>query len=128
MKKTKILITGLKPNTDYQFQVTATNDLLRSMATTRGLMTQESKAKIGATGGMAGSAFSLLLVGGAVEKMGDGKLSAGKKLALSVVTLPISLMCAPVTVPVGVVWGARYMMKDYCYSGDLSPECDDEKP
>ena len=31
-KKTKILITGLKSETDYLFRVTATNDLIKSVA------------------------------------------------------------------------------------------------
>jgi len=47
---------------------------------------------------------------------------------LSVLIFPERCLyvCASVTAPVGAVWGARYMIKDYCYNGDLSPGSEDE--
>ena len=64
-KKTKILITGLKSSgllsdTQYQFRVTATNDLIKSMATTQDSSTMESKAVTGAIGGGLGAIAFLL--------------------------------------------------------------------
>ena len=46
-KKTKILITGLKSDTWYQFRVTATSDLIRSMAATQDPGTLLSEAIYG---------------------------------------------------------------------------------
>ncbi len=125
-KKTKILITGLKSGTVYQFRVTATNDLIKSVATTQCSLTKESKAMMGAIGGGAGAlAFALSPVLGYVA-MTEGGMSTRKIVAISVATAPISLICAPVTATVGGVWAAREMIKDERDWGDLSPGSDDE--
>ncbi len=126
-KKTKILITGLKSDTDYQFRITATNDLIKSVAATHDSWTMESKAKMGAlAGGVGAITLSLMPVAAAIANVTAEDMSGGKIVAISVATLPISLICAPVTATVGGVWIAREVIKDGCYSGDLSPESDDE--
>ncbi len=126
-KKTKILITGLKSNTDYQFRVTATNDLIKSVATTQNSWTYESKAKVGAiAGGKGAVVFALSPVIG-YESMTGRYMSVRKVVAISVAIAPLSLICAPVTATVGGVWAAREEINQIrCYSGDLSPESDDE--
>ena len=101
-KKTKILITGLKSGTEYQFRVTATNYLIKSVAIMQDSQTQVSKAAAGALGCTLGGLVALLVFG----------------------------ICAPALLPVAVpmlgVRGARDMIEDECYEGDLSPESDDE--
>ncbi len=126
-KKTKILITGLKSDTDYQFRITATNDLIKSVAATHDSCTMESKAKMGAlAGGVGAITLSMMPVAAAIANVTAEDMSGGKIVAISVATLPISLICAPVIATVGGVWIAREVIKDGCYSGDLSPESDDE--
>ena len=126
-KKTKILITGLKSGTEYQLRVTATNDLIKSVATTQDSCTRMSKAKVGAFGGGFGAVMFLLApVAVSYVAMTYEDTSAGKFVAISVATAPISLICAPVSATVGGVLGARDSIKADCYSGDLSPESDDE--
>ena len=46
-------------------------------------------------------------------------------LTLATLACPLSIVCAPVTVPVAAVWFATKRVKEGCYSGDLSPESDD---
>ena len=53
-KKTKILITRLKSETHYQFRVTATNDLIKNVATTQKSHARRSKVMMGAVGGGLG--------------------------------------------------------------------------
>ena len=121
-RKTKILITGLKSDTQYQFRVTATNDLIKSVATTEGSCTNESKAKIGVTCGCDRAIFFLLApVSMLLAIKTDRDIDAETFAAITTFTLPISLICAPVTVPVGAVWAARDNIKMNCYIGDLSP-------
>ena len=124
-KKTKILITGLKSGTEYQFRVTATNDLIKSVATTQHSDKVASKAKLVALCGVLGAVvFALSPVLG-YQFMTEGDMSTRKIVAISVATAPISLICAPVTATVGAVWAAREFIKEL-YDGDLSPESDDE--
>ncbi len=126
-KKTKILITGLKSGTKYQFRVTATNDLIKSVTITQDSQTLWSKAKMGAIAGGAGAiGLSLMPVALAIHVMSDKKMSIKMAVAISVATAPISLICAPVTATVGGVWFARQMINLCYHSGDLSPESDDE--
>ena len=135
-KKTKILITGLNSNTEYQFQVTATNDLIKSMATTQQSETKWSKAGTlglaGVVGGVVGSLSLPTAVALAIDKKGVEDYSDKLPVAtmvivglLNIPTLPISIVCAPVVAPAMAVWFARKMVKE-CYDGDLSPESDDE--
>ena len=93
-KKTQTLITGLKSNTDYQFRVTATNDLIKSVATTQDSWTVMSKAKMGARGGGAGAFAFLLAPIAATYVIMTGHMSGKKAIAVSVATAPISLMCS----------------------------------
>ena len=124
-KKTKILITGLKSGTEYQFRVTATNDLIKSVATTQHSDKVVSKAELVALCGVLGAVvFALSPVLG-YQFMTEGDMSTRKIVAISVATAPISLICAPVTATVGAVWAAREFIKEL-YDGDLSPESDDE--
>ena len=126
-KETKILVTGLKSETDYQFRVTATNDLIKSQATTQDSSTMESKAVTGAIGGGLGAiAFLLSPVVTSYEAMTGEVMSMKKEVAISVAMAPIGIICAPVIATVGGVWRARKVIKDHCYRGDLSPESDDE--
>ncbi len=133
-KKTKILITGLKFNTQYQFQIAATNDLIKSMVNTQDSHTHWSKALVGAGSGIAACLTSPLIFGAIssalMEKMSASEWSRGKKVAIygasCVATLPIGVISAPVVAPVFAVWVAREFIKEECYWGDLSPESDDE--
>lgn len=78
-KRTKILTAGLKPGTVYHFQITATNDLIKSMPATGYSWTQESKAKVVAISGTAACTFSLILfritVASLIERMKNKELS-----------------------------------------------------
>ena len=49
-----------------------------------------------------------------------------KSAATSIAFIPVSFLCAPVVAPVAAVWCATKSNKEQCYSGDLSPESDDE--
>ena len=60
-KKTQILITGLKSDTKYQFKVTATNELIKSMAIMQDSQTQMLKATAGALGGLLGGLSALII-------------------------------------------------------------------
>ena len=111
----------------YHLSVTATNDLIKSVATTEGSCTKESKAKIGVTeGGIGAMLFLLSLASMLLAINTDRDISADILAAITLFTLPISLIFAPVTVPVGAVWAARDNIKMTCYIGDLSSESDDE--
>ena len=129
-KKTKILITGLKSNTRYEFRVIATNDLVKSMARRHNSCTMESKAKMGAYGGGIGTALFLLNPVAFARINSGGSADEDSSIKDIVTTLvsssPISLFCAPVTVAVAAVTFARNTVKEECYRGDLSPESDRE--
>ena len=119
-KKTKILITGLKSNTQYQFNVAATNDLIKSVATKQYSCTMDSRAEKGIAGSIEGSMASLF----PITFWNDDK-TTHIVLTLATLACPLSIVCAPVTVPVAAVWFATKRVKEGCYSGDLSPESDD---
>ena len=103
------------------------HDLIKSVATTEGSCTNESKAKIGVTEGGIGAILFLLSPASMLLAINtDRDISADILAAITLFTLPISLICAPVTVPVGAVWTARDNIKMTCYIGDLSSESDDE--
>ena len=106
-KKTKTIIAGLKSNTHYQFQVTATNDLTKSEPTTQSLCTQQSKAFVGATGGVVGTVFSPVLLWGFFGSDEYCKEGVAKSAATSMAFIPVSFLCAPVVAPVAAVRCAR---------------------
>ena len=92
------------------------------MATTHNSLTVESKAKWGAIGGGTGAVIFLLAPVAATYFMIDDKdmMTTGIAVAISVGTVPISLIHAPVAAPVGAVWLGRDMIEELCYTGDLS--------
>ena len=142
-KKTKVLIIGLKSHNKYQFNVRATNSLLNSIGSVQGSETMKSKASNAAFGAFMGG-FGSAVLGGvalygakkAIEKYdrkesksdSDDNMTSGD-LALifggAVVTLPISLLLAPVTVPLFVVCAAA-VNATKSHQGDLTPVSDDE--
>ena len=118
-KKTKTLITGLKSDTDYEFVVTATNDLVKSVEKKTDAETKSSLTK----GALMGAAASIGVVAFLFEAVQGGTMSYGQTLA----TLIASILCAPVVAPVMAAWGVKEAMREQ-YSGDLSPESDDDRP
>ena len=124
-QNTKTLIVGLKSNIHYQFQVTATNVLTKSIATTQSSFTQQSKAFVGATGGVVGAVFSPVLVWAFFsDSEWSEKTGIAKSAAQSLAFIPAGLICAPVAAPVAAVWYATKSITEQCFSGDLSQECD----
>ena len=130
-KKTKILITGLKSDTYYQFTVTATNDLIKSLDTWESSLTKISKAYPGLTGSVKGGVdslsicrcFSDMLIEVITEKAWGYVPLFG---ALSLFDLSLILTCAPLIVRFGAAGGAWHKIKEECYYGDLSPGSDVE--
>ena len=69
--------------------MTATNDLVKSLATTQDSWAMESKAKVGALyGGIGAGVLTLFPVAIAIANMRDKELSTGKGVALEVATSP----------------------------------------
>ena len=141
-KKTKVLIIGLKSHNKYQFNVRATNSLLNSIGSVQGSETMKSKASNAAFGAFMGGFGSAVLGGVALygakkaiekydrkESKSDSDDMTSGDLALifggAVVTLPISLLLAPVTLPLLAVLCAVNETTD-SHKGDLTPVSDDE--
>ena len=113
-KKTKMLITGLKSDTEYEFQIEATNDLIKSAEKEWHDSTDTSPAK-------AIGISCPLLVGVLIAS----NFSENDKVlyAAGATSLPINLLIAPVTVPVFAYVLTRNEVK---FTGDVTPESDDE--
>ena len=136
-KKTKILITGLKSDREYQFRIIATNAMIKSMKRTMSghtVASDEEKidgAALGAGFGLSCGFLALFLW----KKLFDKPHSDIHTKALlgsiftvciaGVIFTPVSLALAPATIPVGMVWLSNKMVKEQCYRGDLDPESDD---
>ena len=111
-KKTKMLITRLKSDTEYEFHIVATNDLIRSAEKEQHGSTVTSMAEN--LGRMCPIFF-----GGIVAEICFGA-SNKVVVAAGVATLPINLLLAPVTLPVCV-----YLASEKRFTGDITPESDD---
>ena len=140
IKMTKALIVGLKSSHKYQFNVRATNSLLNSVESMQDSQTMNSKAANAAGGVFIGGLGSAMLGGMglyaakyAIEKYDrkerksdfDGIGEAVLLLGGAVATLPISLLLAPVSMPLFVVLGVIHQTRD-SHQGDLTPVSDDE--
>ena len=132
-KKTKMLITGLKSDKYYSFQVKATNDIIKSISEVDVEGTTPTKAEtvaVGAAfvGGVSLFAGGLLLSSAAPRSI---KYTTGIEVAAVITafaSIPLNIVVAPVVAPAIVV----YLLKNHGdeldnYEGDLTPESDEEK-
>ena len=132
-KKTKMLITGLKSDKYYSFQVKATNDIIKSIGKVDVEATTPTKAKtvaIGAAfvGGVSLLAGGLLLSEAAPRSIKHTTGVQVASLITAIASIPLNILVAPVVAPATVV----YLLKSEGhqldnYEGDLTPESDEEK-
>ena len=122
-EKTKLLVKGLKSNSNYEFQVIATNKTLMSLTSRVFLSTEISTAAAVGDGVLMGAGASLYLpitIGiahGAFRKGDDNlldgddddwsKTKAYSLLGLCIAAIPVSIVLAPVTLPVLTVASAK---------------------
>ena len=120
-KKTKAMIRGLKTHRKYEFNVTATNSLIKSLATSEKCTTEFSKAVTASIGGVLGIGVVPFVVMLLLDNSEKSKLSAAS-VGAAVATAPLALLLAPVTVPVGVFLGLHSKSEQ----DDLTPVSEDE--
>jgi hypothetical protein len=120
-KKTKALVTGLKAHRKYEFNIIATNSLIKSLATSEKCTTEFSKAVTASIGGVLGIGVVPFVVMLLLDNSEKSKLSAAS-VGAAVATAPLALLLAPVTVPVGVFWGLHSKSEQ----DDLTPVSEDE--
>ena len=141
-KRTKTLITGLKSNTSYEFQVIASNDLIKSVEAAKDSLTKKSKVAIVAKGisSLANAKFamnsfkvakSLTFVVYMANHYSDKRIKAldfvkDHDILFTAATLPANILFYPLTSAVvgGVL--VNYKLERDGRSGDLSPESDSE--
>ena len=131
--RTKTLVKGLKSGQNYTIQVTATNSLIASIASRRrfGTVSSVKVASDTAEGAVAGAFGALVLplvIGCAQESFSkntarviESKSKEYGLIALSIAALPVSIVLAPVTVPVLALVGASIEKKG-CSWGDLTED------
>jgi hypothetical protein len=120
-KKTKALVTGLKAHRKYEFNIIATNSLIKSLATSEECVTHLSKVVTASIGGVLGLGVVPFAVMSWLDNSEKPKLSAAAAGAAAA-TAPLALLLAPVTVPVGVFWGLHSKSEQ----DDLTPVSEDE--
>ena len=136
-EKTKLLVKGLKSNSSYEFQVIATNKTLMSLSSDVSRETQISTAAAvgmcaggGVLLGVLGSLFLPAAVGMTHEAFKEGDTEALEDisdtkskllLGLSIAALPISIVLAPVTLPVMTGAAAKWI-KDLSKPEELSDD------
>ena len=109
--KTRFMVRGLKTDTEYSFQVVAKNSTITSLAHGVSKETDMSPIVVGA---MMGAACSVCLP----QVINDlGEIKSEKKLflllGLSIVALPVSIVLAPVTLPIIAVAAAVHIKREY---------------
>ena len=109
----------------YYINVLATNSLIMSLITGGWYRTEQSTAATATEGGLKGGIkVSVELLDLLEDKM-DSDMSTAARVGLSAATVPLALLVAPVTVPVGIGY-ALYEAKDDLDLQDLSPVSEDE--
>ena len=109
-ENTKALITGLKSNTNYNFQVRATNESIENEEsyTTDKLLAWDAKhARMGAKCYHLPAFINLSWIAG---RGGYNSLVPAGKVARGA-TLPISILLAPITAPLGAVLAVNLLKK-----------------
>ena len=144
-KKTRVLVTGLKSDTHYQFQVIAFNDLIKSVETTEELITSKSKSEVVAEAiasqRIAKASMKISTLARVMDhdfetstssfylhvKTSTGMIRCYQEhsKAIAVATLPLGIASFPITFPLAVARVARKNFKNIIL-GDLSPVSDDE--
>ena len=131
-QKTQKLIEGLKPGKGYQFQVTATNEVIKSVATTKKFLSNTMAGIYSTLIGLVLSPIAYgLVIGNNLENRSDKEWSTSKKVAiygaLSAATLPFGLACPLETVSSMAVQNARLCLGSPFCTGDLSADSDDDE-
>ena len=106
-KKTKMLITGLKSDKFYSFEVKATNDIIKSISKVDMEDTNLTKAEVVALSAVAVGVTSVL--GGAllVSEFAPGtenKVVETAKVITGIATIPFNILVAPVVALTTVVY------------------------
>ena len=121
--KTKALITELKSDSKYEFQVIATNAFVMSAGTVEGCETEGSAAELaGWFAGLSLLAFPLVVEFAATrEKWLNDMTVAGGLIrgGLCLAFWPVGIALAPITAPIGAVIGA---VAARAGEGDLTEE------
>ena len=129
-KKTKMLITGLKSDELYSFEVKATNDIIREVGLT---VTMPTKAKTLAKGAAIVGFVSLFAGGVLLDEFAKSirytKNVRTAAVVTGIATIPLNILFAPIVAPATVVC----LLKNDAhgddldnYTGDLTPESDEE--
>ena len=129
-KQTKALVTGLKSKKKYEFKVTATNSVMRSLENVKETKTELSKADISVLLSVVGAAMPLMSVGLKVhaileKKILGSELGTAAKVGIYAATAPLSLLLTPAVPPVVAIHLAAEVSVDR-NRGDLTPVSDDE--
>ena len=129
-KQTKALVTGLKSKKKYEFKVTATNSVMRSLENVKETKTELSKADIAVLLSVVGAAMPLMSVGLKVhaileKKILGSELGTAAKVGIYAATAPLSLLLTPAVPPVVAIHLAAEVSVDR-NRGDLTPVSDDE--
>ena len=137
----KALITGLKPDTDYEFQVQSANDLVESLKNEQSSHTMQTALKadtaVACKGGVKGAVLSscdlpgltylcTLSISPFINHPYRGASPKVKKLVAGA-TMPINVFLCPITVPVGAAVAATLVVKRQKFrrkyaKGDLTYE------
>ena len=143
-KHTKTLITGLKSNTSYEFQVIASNDLIKSMEATKHSLTRKSitalSAEAVASKRVAKNSIRLGVLADVTAYVSSKAGTTSNPLSalcdeasdyhdtvLTVAALPLAIVLAPITAAMfaGAAVHER-LSREAKLKGDLSPESDSE--
>ena len=130
-EKTRALITGLKCNTDYEFQVRATNALIESVENETGCNTEQKyqinrrDAKMAARAA-ASCSYSFptsLLACHVLTGRTPGKFWRPKHRKLvTAALLPLNIVISPITVPMGAIAMVKLRCRRRNEWGDLTEE------
>ena len=128
--KTKLLITGLKSHTRYQFRVIAVNEHMESVEAVEESTTMLSKLGVAANCAMESMQVMMLPVvidyhfKTTLSSTAVYKAAQKHKKVIAAATLPIGILSFPLTLPLTIVAVAR-RNKGHT-KGDLSPVDDDD--
>ena len=139
--RTRALITGLKPDTDYEFQVQSANDLVESLKIGQSSHTMQTFFKAGTAaaceGGVKGAALSsynllalthlYTIETNPFKSHPYDRASPKAKKLVTRATMPLSILLSPISAPVGAAVIATFVVKHQkktreCSKGDLTYE------